>query len=525
MKNNLLKKINPFLKSSLIVSIFFAIDKVFAFVRQTFVARQFGLSYELDVFNAANNIPDLLSALISGGALGVALIPVLTEYFEKKQDKEKQEGWRIFSIVVNLAFIITGIIAIIIAIFANFIITKLIAPGFPPEQQILSVELMRLDLIAIMIFSISGLVMAGLQSNKHFLFPALAPILYNVGQIFGVMILSPKEPISLFGITFPHFSMGIHGLVYGVIIGATLHLLIQLPPLFKMGYRWYPGLGLKDPKIHQLGTLLGPRVITKFFIFMFFIVRDNLASGMGEGAVTALNMGWFIMQVPETLLGTAFAIILLPTISEITAKKDDQKFKIRMNQAYRIMLALTIPAAAILAAGVQPAVANLLNYTTAETARVVLATRIYLLGLASHALLEITVRAFYAQKNAMVPLYAATANAILYVIFAINFAKWWGFAGIAFANSLAFTLELALLMVILNRKHQGIINFWRSLIRITLPSLTFSTIIYFVIENGWVTAQSGLMQVLISAILMLGGLLAVWPFIHPELKLLQQMDA
>ena len=372
MKNNLLKKINPFFKSSLIVSIFFAIDKVFAFVRQTFVARQFGLSYELDVFNAANNIPDLLSALISGGALGVALIPVLTEYFEKKQDKEKQEGWRIFSIVVNLAFIITGIIAIIIAIFANFIITKLIAPGFPPEQQMLSVELMRLDLIAIMIFSISGLVMASLQSNKHFLFPALAPILYNVGQIFGVMILSPKEPINLFGITFPHFNMGIHGLVYGVIIGATLHLLIQLPPLFKMGYRWYPGLGLKDPKIHQLGTLLGPRVITKFFIFMFFIVRDHLASGMGEGAVTALNMGWFIMQVPETLLGTAFAIILLPTISEITAKKDDQKFKIRMNQAYRIMLALTIPAAAILAAGVQPAVANLLNYTTAETARVVL---------------------------------------------------------------------------------------------------------------------------------------------------------
>jgi putative peptidoglycan lipid II flippase len=503
MKNNLLKKINPFLKSSLIVSIFFAIDKIFAFVRQTFVARQFGLSYELDVFNAANNIPDLLSALISGGALGVALIPVLTEYFEKNQEKEKQEGWRIFSIVVNLAFIITGIIAVIIAIFAKFIITKLIAPGFPPEQQMLSIELMRLDLIAIMIFSISGLVMAGLQSNKHFLFPALAPILYNVGQIFGVMILSP----------------------YGVIIGATLHLLIQLPPLFKMGYRWYPGLGLKDPKIHQLGTLLGPRVITKFFIFMFFIVRDNLASGMGEGAVTALNMGWFIMQVPETLLGTAFAIILLPTISEITAKKDDEKFKIRMNQAYRIMLALTIPAAAILAAGVQPAVANLLGYTAAETARVVLATRIYLLGLASHALLEITVRAFYAQKNAMVPLYAAATNAILYVIFAINFAKWWGFAGIAFANSLAFTLELILLLVILNRKHKGIVNFWRSLIRITLPSLAFSLIIWLIIENNWVASQSGLMQVFLSAILMLAGLLAVWPFIRPDLKLLQEMDA
>jgi peptidoglycan biosynthesis protein MviN/MurJ (putative lipid II flippase) len=125
----------------------------------------------------------------------------------------------------------------------------------------------------------------------------------------------------------------------------------------------------------------------------------------------------------------------------------------------------------------------------------------------------------------MVPLYAAATNAILYVIFAINFAKWWGFAGIAFANSLAFTLELILLLVILNRKHKGIVNFWRSLIRITLPSLAFSLIIWLIIENNWVASQSGLMQVFLSAILMLAGLLAVWPFIRPDLKLLQEMDA
>ena len=521
MNNKFLDKLNPFFKSSLIVSIFFGIDKIFAFVRQTFVARQFGLSYELDVFNAANNIPDLLGALISGGALGVALIPVLTRYFEKGENKE---GWRIFSIIVNLAFIVTGIIAIFASIFAGFIITKIIAPGFPLEQQLLAVELMRLDMIAIMIFSISGLVMAGLQSNKHFLFPALAPILHNVGQLFGVLVLAPEDPIQFFGISIPAMGMGIHGLVYGVIIGASFHLLIQLPALFKHGFRWHPGLGLRDAKVHELTKLLGPRVLTKFFIFLFFIIRDNLASGMGEGAVTALNMGWFIMQVPETLLGTAFAIILLPTISEILSKGDEDKFKVTMNKAYKIMLALTIPSAALLAAGIEPMVAGLLGYAPAETTQVVLATRIYLLGLASHALLEITVRAFYAKKDAMTPLYAAAVNAILYVIFAYGLANTLGFAGIALANSLAFTLELLLLMFLLNRKHPGIIDFWKSLLRISIPSLVFSGVVWVIIEFGWVSSQGLFMQVVMAAGLMVAGLLAVWPFIKPEIGLLNELD-
>ena len=99
----------------MIVAFFFGVDKIFGFVRQLLVARQFSLSYELDVFNAANNIPDLLSALISGGALGIALIPVLSEYLEKKG---KKDAWELFSRILNLAFVVTAIFAVIIAIFA-----------------------------------------------------------------------------------------------------------------------------------------------------------------------------------------------------------------------------------------------------------------------------------------------------------------------------------------------------------------------------------------------------------------------
>lgn len=153
-------------RSTMIVAFFFGVDKILGFIRQTLVARQFSLSYELDVFNAANNIPDLLSALISGGALGVALIPVLSEYLEQKGHKE---AWDLFSRILNLAFLVTAVISIILALVAPWFVDKIIVPGFPQEQKALTVELMRLDLIAITIFSISGLIMAGLQANQHFL--------------------------------------------------------------------------------------------------------------------------------------------------------------------------------------------------------------------------------------------------------------------------------------------------------------------------------------------------------------------
>ena len=176
-------------RSSLIIAVFFGIDKILAFGRALIINNQFGLSYELDVFNAANNIPDLLSALISGGALGVALIPVLSEYLG---NRGRKDAWELFTRILNLAFVVTGAIAILIAIFAPWLMDNVIAPGFPAEQRLLATELMRLDLVAILIFSISGLAMAGLQANQHFILPALAPGLYNIGQIFGALILAPS---------------------------------------------------------------------------------------------------------------------------------------------------------------------------------------------------------------------------------------------------------------------------------------------------------------------------------------------
>lgn len=454
-------------KSSLIIAFFFGINKILSFVRQLFVAREFELSYELDVFNAANNIPDLMSALISGGALAVAIIPVLTEFLEKENRKET---WRLFSNILNLAFLATTALAAALFIFAPVFIRNIIVPGFPAEQQLLAIELMRLDLVAIIIFSISGLFMAGLQANRHFLFPAIAPGMYNIGQIFGVAILAPSTGYTIFGITLPALGLGIHGLVYGVIIGAALHLLIQVPGLITHGFYWEPRLRIRSKGVLQVLHLLGPRVITMFFIQMFFIIRDNLASGMGEGAVTALNLGWFIMQVPQSLIGTALGIAILPTISAAISQGKEREFIHGANAAIRALIALTLPITVFLTIGLYPLTEFAFGYMPEDTQRVVLASQIYLAGMLGHVLLEIASRAFYAKQKPKVPLIAAALNAGGYFIFSLLLSNYLGFAGIAWANSIIFTTQAILLLVILNRQHPGIFNLQGLVLRICVVS-------------------------------------------------------
>ncbi|MBE9523529.1 MAG: hypothetical protein IMY76_00420, partial [Chloroflexi bacterium] len=151
-------------RSTLIISVFFGLEKILGFARQLMISRTFGRSQELDAFNAANNIPDMLFALISGGALAMALIPVLSEYLATKG---RPQAWDLFSRIANLVFIVTLVFSILIAIFADQLVRWNIgiAPGFSPQQQALVADLMRLNLMATMLFSLSGLVIAGLQAN------------------------------------------------------------------------------------------------------------------------------------------------------------------------------------------------------------------------------------------------------------------------------------------------------------------------------------------------------------------------
>ncbi|HSO13842.1 MAG TPA: murein biosynthesis integral membrane protein MurJ [Anaerolineales bacterium] len=501
-----MSKLSFLARTSILIAFFFFIDKVLAFVRVGIISRQYANSVELlDTFNAANNLPDVLFALISGGALAMAFIPLMSEYLTTKG---RTAAWDLFSRVANLAFVVTGSTAILVAIFAEQIVKAEIgiAPGFGVEQRTLLVELMRLNLVGTIIFSISGLVMASLQANQHFLLPALAPTMYNVGQIFGAIYLVPR--------------FGIHGLVYGVIIGATLHLLVQIPALFKYEFKWTPSLDLRDTGLIQALKLLGPRLLTMFGIQLIVIARDNLASRLDQvGAVTSLTYGWMIMQVPETLLGTAIATAMLPTLAELASRDDWHGFRSTIERAIRVLIALTLPVAAVMAAGINPLVRAVFGFDQATSTLITWTTRAYLLTLTGFSIQEIAARSFYARKEPMFPLYAVILRLALFVgigIAGITFFRQIGAPIIAFAEIALLVEAIVLFGWLSNRMHEPIIV-WsavsKGVIAALIGGMTAYSLAVIVPGSAVLTALLGMV---------IGGLVCI-PIIWPEIKLLLRL--
>lgn len=436
-----MNKLSPLARNSLIVAFLFFINKVLALGDTVIVSRIYSNEVELlDTFNAANNLPDLLFALISGGALAMAFIPLLTEYLTTK---DRAAAWDLFSRVANFGFVVTAIFALVVAVFAQQIVDAEIgiAPGFGQEQRTLLAELMRLNLIGTLIFSISGLVMASLQANQHFVMPAIAPSMYNVGQIFGAIVLVPIY--------------GIYGLVYGTILGAALHLLVQFPMLFKFGFRWTPALNIRHTGLIDAIKLMAPRLFTMAGIQLIFIARDNLASRLDQvGAVTSLTYGWMIMQVPETILGTALATALLPTLSELAAKQDWKEFGATVERALRVLIALTLPIAAVMAAGINPLVRAVFGFDESISTLLTWTTRAYLATLTGYVIHEVAVRAFYARKEPMIPLYAVLLRLGIFFgfgVFGLTFFPQVGAPIIALAE-FALLIEALLLLVWLSRR-------------------------------------------------------------------------
>lgn len=438
-------------RNALLLAVLLAADKGLAILRQVIIARQFSFSNDLDAFNVANNIPDLLFALISGGALALAFIPILTEQLTKKG---RDAAWELFSRIANLAFLATAVLAVGVAIIAEPLVSSQIgvAPGFSATQQLVVVDLMRLNLIATLIFSISGLVMGGLQANQHFLLPALAPMLYNIGQIFGAVILAPTEPYVLLGVSLPSLGLGVRGLVLGVILGSLLHLGVQIPGLVKYRFRWTPRIGLRTPEVRQVLKVVIPRLGVMLCIQLIFVIRDNLASRLAEGSVSALTYGWMIQQVPETIMGTALGIALLPAISELVALEQREKFRETIEKCVKILFALTVPVAVILALGLQPLVQVVFDLNAAQTYLMIWVTRAFLLGLAGHSILEVATRSFYSRQDALTPFLSALMTLTIYLILGITLYRWLGAPGIALTDSIAYTTQAVLLLLVLKQR-------------------------------------------------------------------------
>ncbi len=548
-------KLSSLSKTSLLLVVCFAADKVLAILRQLIIARQFGLSDELDIFNIANNLPDMLFILISGGAMAMVVIPVLTDVIEKKTIAD---SWRVFSTILNLTFAVSFVLAALIWIFAEPIVTSEfgIAPGFGPESRTSVIRLMRLNLISTLIFSVSGLFMGALQANRRFLLPAIAPLFYNIGQIFGAVVLAPETGLSMGSVSLPALGLGIDGLAYGVIIGAAMYFLIQLPGLLRLGFRWSPRFELRDENVRRMLRIFVPRVLTVFFVQLIFIFRDNFASRLQPGAVSALSYSYMFQQLPETLIGTALGTALLPSLSLFIAERDAERFAAAFSKTVRLIIALTFGIAVIMSVGLAPVVAFALKLDGETTGMFMWTLTGFLAGLTGHCLLEVANRSFYAQQDAASPFFATVLNFGLFIALGYLLSRTIGVAGISFSDSMAFTVQALVLIIWLrvdpserNRRlvrlnpfralnHGGADGVGAVSVRVERPGgtilrsalgalVTGALLWVFMSHGGTVLSGlslSGEMLNLVKSILGMAGALVVYTFfILPELRFLKTL--
>ena len=428
-------------RSTVLLMVTFGIAKAISLVQVIIIADVFGAGAEWDAYVTANRIPELLVLLIGGGALGYAFIPVFGGMLARN---DEADAWKLASHVMNTIFSVTAALSVIAFLLAPWLVRTFVAPGFAEDQVLQTAGLMRILLLSTLIFSVSGIFQGILHSFNHFLLPALAPILFDLGILFGVIFLVGP--------------LGVYGIAWGAVLGAALHFSIQVPGLIHFRMRWWPEWGLRDPRLRQVIVLMIPRLLGLGVVSFNFLVANNIASRLGTGAVSAFDWGWRLMQIPETLLGSAMGFVIFPTLAALSELGDAGGKRRAMSGALRFILVATIPSAAglillgrpligLLERGAFDATASELVYSTLQ---------FFAVGLIVHSMLEIVARSFYADKDTITPLYAALAAATVNVIGAVVFSAWLGVGGLALANSLGVGVEVAVLVVILRRRWTGL---------------------------------------------------------------------
>jgi putative peptidoglycan lipid II flippase len=390
----------------------------------------------------------LIFMVVAGGALGSAFIPAFTAHLAKG---DYAEAWQLASAVVNLALIVLTAAAVLMIILAPTLVRMAIAPGFDRPQQILTVRLMRLMLISPIIFGVSGIVMGALNAHQHFLLPALAPSIYNLSIIGGGVVLGPR--------------IGVMGLAVGVVVGAGLHLLIQTPALLRYGARYVPTLGLGNSSVHEVARLMAPRMVGTAIAQLNFVVNNSLASGLGEGAVSAINFAWLLLMLPLGVLAQAVGTAAFPTLAAQVARGEHEEMRNTLSGTLRAVIALCLPATVGLVVLGRPLVTLLFErgaFEVTSTDAVTWALTFYALGLVGHAGLEIIARAFYALHDTATPVFigglAMGINVTLSLTLPSLFGSlgWPHHAGLALANSIATLIELVVLIVLIRRRMGGL---------------------------------------------------------------------
>lgn len=462
-------------KNTSIISFGTNLSRILGLLRDILFAKFFGTSYEAGAFVVAFTIPNMLRDLIGEGAANAAFVPVLTEY---KVKKSKDEFWKVANAVSNLlifALIVISVLGILIAP----LIVRIMAPGFIKEAGAanLTIKLTRIIFPYIFFIGLTAYSMGILNTLGHFAVPALSAGLLNVSLIACIILLSPK--------------IGVMALALGVLLGGILQILIQLPVLYKKGFRFKWNFVLFHPAAKRIGMLLGPRVIGTA-VYQINILVDRMLASLfwivGQGGIPALYYSYRLIQYPLAIFSTALATAVLPVMSRHAVEKDFSNLKSTISFSLRSIFFVMIPASVGLAVLGKPIIQVLFQrgsfdlYSTSITYQALL---FYAIGLSAYGGIRILATSFYSMNDTVTPVKVASYSLIVNVIF--NLILMWPLkiGGLALATSISAIFNFIMLFIILRRKIGSLEEkmMFLSIGKITLASVPLGIICHFLVKG------------------------------------------
>lgn len=453
------------------------LSSLLGFLRDRIFNSTYYLTYPTgaDAYTVAFAVPDFMFIILVSGALSVSFIPVFNQ---RLSTGNKRSAWELSTSIMNLLAIVTLIASILMIVFAEPLVQYVVGPGLDESSRALAASMMRVMAVSPFLFAVATVVTSMQQAVGRFAFFALAPAIYNVGIIIGLLFFT--NGITFFGVTV--FEGGIMGVALGVVLGAVLQLIVSAVGLLGMGFDYRFKIYWKNKGFRQVLRLLPPRSLDQGIDYVNSIVEINLASRMVASSVRAYQQATTLAYMPINLIGVAISTAAFPKMTERLAQGRPDLFKSELITVLRVIIWLALPISVLfffargyvvnfIVNGGDPYMADILG--------------ILVVSIVFRSIYFISARSFYAQQDTRTPLYISFFTIGTNIALAVWFTTVldMGVQGLAWAAVITATLEVSILFVMMSRRIKGLFTdvFIWALVRMMIASAIMGVITYFMV--------------------------------------------
>lgn len=486
-------------KSAGIVSIAVMFSRIFGLVREQVFAFYFGAGFLNDAFQFAFRIPNVLRDLFAEGALSAAFVKVFTDY---QVNESEQAAWRLASLVLNGLAAVLSVITLIGILFSSTFVS-VIGAGFSPEEAALATLLTQIMFPFILLVALAALAMGVLNTKGHFGIPASASTVFNiVSIIFGLAFAywlsggTWKIPTDPKAIPELPAQWAITGMAIGTLIGGAAQFLMQIPALYKVGFRFSPVLSFVDPGVKRVMRLMGPAILGTSAVQINVLVNTFFVTDI-KGGISWLGYAFRLMQFPIGIFGVAIGTAAIPVLSRMVSEGKIGDFRNTLSSSMNLVFLMTLPSACGLVVLGEPIIRLLYShggaFKEADVPMTAWALSGYSIGLTGYAAIKVLSPAFYALDDARTPMMIGIASIAVNAVACYFFRTWLsgvgvspqfpdglGHVGVALATSTVALVNFAALAFFM-RRSIGRLNgkqILSSFIKIALASVILSVVCY-----------------------------------------------